>query len=347
VGNLGEVLEAYGGAGEADTPLGTEYKRNAHNDDPIRLKKRPKCNRQYLVESSCGHGNTFWWAKDCGSWRCQACTAWRIETEIEPEIQRAMDWARERGETLKFMTLTWRSSDQGAQPTPAGQRRRKLDRQHLIQAIRRDRKEFFEFMRVPEQHRSGKVHEHWLVVAGYLDGDDLQAQWQKHTRGSSFNVKVNAVAMPCPRCWPGRLAPQEQKAKSRIIPPPGKGECGLCGYSPDWATPEAWDSVKHHVASEMAKYLVKTAESGFSRKLLSRSKGWRERCCRDDDELDRLVDGSELCAECNVVHSWRFLGLVEKLVNNRLEARLVADEGRVYQYGRDGPCNCWGDGAIS
>lgn len=322
------------------TSLGTEYKRNAHNEG-LRLKKRPACRRQYLVESQCGHGNRFWWAKNCGSWRCQACTAWRIEVEIEPEIQQAMDWARERGETLKFITVTWQAQDEGAQPNDAGQRRRKLDRQHLIQAIRRDRGEFFEYMRVPEQHKSGKVHEHWLGVTGYLDENQLQEQWRKHTRGSSFNVKVNAVAMPCPLCWPGRGASRDRKNKSRIVPPPGKGCCEWCGYRPDWGTPGPWGDVKHHVAVEMAKYLVKTAAAGFTRKLLSRSKGWQERC-RVDDECEPAGE-LESCAECGVVHSWRFLGIVEKLVHTRLEARLVLEEGRVYQYGVDGPCYCWSE----
>ena len=52
------------------TSLGTEYKDNAHKTKKVVLKNRPECKRRYLVESSCGHGNSFWWAKNCDSWRC-------------------------------------------------------------------------------------------------------------------------------------------------------------------------------------------------------------------------------------------------------------------------------------
>jgi len=327
--------------------LGTEYKDNAHNTDRLVLKKRPECKRRYLVESFCGHGNSFWWAKNCDSWRCSECTAWRIETEIRPEIRRAILLARRRGETLKFITPTWRSSDLGAQPTPEGKKRRKLDRQHLVQALRRDRGLFFEYARVPEQHKSGKFHEHWLAITDYLNEDGLQDQWLKHTRGSSFNVKVQAVALRCPKCWPGRNADSARKEKSRIIPPPGGGKCRNCGFEPDWLTPSWWEELADQAAAELSKYLVKTAQSGITGKLLSRSKGWRENCQKiDSEEIEEPTsDEPVVCKGCGTVHSWRFIGPLVKLagsiVEHALTARLVMEAGRVYRYGPTGPCGCW------
>ena len=340
---VGEESPAQAGA----SSLGTEYKDNAHKIDGIVLKKRPECKRRYLVESSCGHGNSFWWAKNCNSWKCPECTSWRIETEIKPEIRRAILWARRRGETLKFITPTWRSSDLGAQPTPEGKQRRKLDRQHLVQALRRDRGLFFEYARVPEQHKSGKFHEHWLAVTDYLNEDDLQAQWLKHTRGSSFNVKVQAVALRCPRCWPGRSADAKTKERSRIVPPPGKGECRNCGFEPDWVIPSWWEELADQAAAELSKYLVKTAQSGITGKLLSRSKGWRENCQEiDTEEIDGPTSNEPaVCKGCGVVHSWQFIGPLVKLAGSfeehALTARLVMELNQVYKYGSGGPCECW------
>jgi len=352
-GLVAQYWQAYSGEDSAaqagDAPLGTEYKDNPHNDGKIRLKKRPECKRRYLVESICGHGNAFWWAKNCDSWKCPECTSWRLETEIRPEIRRAILWAKSRGETLKFITPTWRSTDLGAQPTAEGKRRRMLDRQHLVQALRRDRGLFFEYARVPEQHKSGKFHEHWLAVTDYLDEDELQAQWLKHTRGSSFNVKVQAVALRCPKCWPGRDADQARKEKSRIVPPPGSGKCRNCGFRPDWEIPAWWEELAEQAAAELSKYLTKTADSGITGKLLSRSKGWREHCVMVDANLPQnSAEGSGdpvPCDACGVVHSWRFVGPISKLIysvrEEALTARLVDEMGRVHRYGPEGPCGCW------
>ena len=351
---LGEDSPAQAGA----SPLGTEYRDNAHKPSEITLRKRPECKRRHLVESTCGHGNSFWWAKNCDSWKCDACTSWRLETEIKPEIRRAILWAKSRGETLKFITPTWKDTDLGAQPTPEGKQRRKLDRQHLVQHIRRDLGRFFEYARVPEQHKSGKFHEHWLAVADYLDEDQLQAQWMKHTRGSSFNVHVQAVALRCPNCWPGRLATPEQKKASRIVPLPNrrnklgkviswKGGCSNCGFTPDWYLPSWWDEIANQASEEMSKYLVKTAQSGISGKLISRSKGWRDNCQDVEPEpLDGPSTGEPVvCESCDAVHGWNFVGPLLKLAkgfdDDALTARLVLDVDRVYSYGASGPCGCW------
>ena len=349
----GEDSPPQGGA----SPLGTENKDNAHKKEEITLRKRPECKRRYLVESSCGHGNAFWWAKNCDSWKCEACTSWRLETEIKPEIRRAILWARSRGETLKFITPTWQSEDLGAQPTPEGKQRRKLDRQHLVQSIRRDRGKFFEYARVPEQHKSGKFHEHWLAVTDFLDANDLQDQWRKHTRGTSFNVKVQAVALRCPRCWPGRQATQAEKNRCRIVPLPDrrhssgktitwKGDCTNCGFTPDWLIPSWWEELANQAAEELSKYLVKTAKNGISGKLLSRSTGWRDNCQDvEDDQGDTPTGEAVVCESCDAVHGWHFVGPLLKLArgidDDSLTARLVLDVDRVYRYGPSGPCGCW------
>jgi hypothetical protein len=212
--------------------------------------------------------------------------------------------------------------------------------------LRRDRGLFFEYARVPEQHKSRKFHEHWLAVTDFLNEDDLQAQWLKHTRGSSFNVKVQAVALRCPRCWPGRNADAKTKDRSRIVPPPGKGECLNCGFAPDWVIPSWWEELADQAASELSKYLVKTAQSGITGKLLSRSKGWRDECQEiDTNNIDGPSNEPVVCEGCDTVHSWNFIGPLVKLAGSfeeyALTARLVMEVDRVYKYGPTGPCGCW------
>ena len=199
---------------------------------------------------------------------------------------------------------------------------------------------------MPEQHKSGKFHEHWLAVTDFLNEDDLQAQWLKHTRGSSFNVKVQAVALRSPRCWPGRNSDAKTKDRIRIVPPPGKGECLNCGFAPDWVIPSWWEELADQAASELSKYLVKTAQSGITGKLLSRSKGWRDECQGiDTNNIDGPSNEPVVCEGCDTVHSWNFIGPLVKLAGSfeeyALTARLVMEVDTVYKYGPTGPCGCW------
>ena len=128
--------------------------------------------------------------------------------------------ARARGETLKLVTPTYQANDLGAQPTPEGAVRRTLDYQHLAQYIRRDRGEIFEYLRVAESHKSGKIHIHALAVMPFIQQADLSDKWRDFAR-SSFKIDIRAAGMKCPRCYPVKTAPRAEKRRSIIIPPPG------------------------------------------------------------------------------------------------------------------------------
>ena len=55
-----------------------------------------------------------------------------------PDIQMALELAKERCQTLKFLTLTACDGYLGGKPTTEGTNRRRLDFQHLAQWVRRD-----------------------------------------------------------------------------------------------------------------------------------------------------------------------------------------------------------------
>ena len=300
-------------------------------------KPNLKCNCGSVFQQSCGHGNWRWTWAPCDKWSCEPCHRRRIRNEITPEIILALALAEERGETLKFITLTAKDGYLGGEPSREGAKRRRWDFQHLAQRIRRAG-DTFEYLKVAELTKRGRVHTHALVIMPYINQKALSSYWMKIT-GGSYIVDIEAVGMKCPNCWPGRNAPRWRRKQSIIIPPPGKGSCQNCGYEPDDYT-----EVARYAAWEAGKYLGKaldqeTAGESDSAvvnrvKNLMRSKGW--------PKFVRAKKSREACNECGETHKATFVGLAKKLAE---EYPGLTDEvrGLAYYPSQGAPCGCWAD----
>jgi hypothetical protein len=243
--------------------------------------------------------------------------------------------AEERGETLKFITLTAEDGYLGGEPSREGAKRRRWDFQHLAQRIRRAG-DTFEYLKVAELTRRGRVHTHALAIMPYINQKALSAYWKKLT-GGSYIVDIEAVGMKCPNCWPGRKALRWRRKRSMIIPPPGKGSCQNCGYQPDDYT-----EVAKYAAWEAGKYLGKALDQettdeddrGVVKRVknLTRSKGW--------PKFVKEKKPDEVCEECGAAHKTTFVGTVEKLAE---EYPGLPDEMREVAFHPSGgaPCKCW------
>jgi len=357
VGNLADVLGPLGGsaaaplltiaspqmpiAGRLDwfgedssSSLVTRGKGNAH-------KGGVKCESGPLFQEICGDGHWKWRRVPCDKWACEACHRRRFKTELIPEIVKALEWARDLGETLKHVVLTYQSEDVAAAVTPAGAHRRKLDLQHLAQWFRRQGMPF-EYFRVAETHKSGRVHSHLLVIMPYVRQETLSEKWKDFARGS-FRVSINAVGMKCPRCYPGAKASWKDKRRSMIFPPPGKGECSICGYTPDWSQPFTWDEIATASAWEAGKYLSKefVQSDDFTSRVrkLNRSKGWRDRC-----QVIR-EKGGKVCESCGDEHRYVYIGNAGEVSAAFPGVDGAGGEGELLYYPYSGhPCDCWSDG---
>lgn len=315
--------------------LVTKSGTNAHRDPQIPDKKREQCLSPVLFRESCGHGNTRMIAKPCDRWACPPCAAWRVETELCPEVERAFTWAMETGETLKHVVLTWRGDDAGAQPDKDGANRRRLDIQHLAQYFRRDRGVTFEYLRVAETHRRGTVHVHLLAITPYIQQSVLSAKWSDFAR-DAFRVTVQAVGLKCPRCWPVDTASMTmgQKRQRIIVPPPGNCTCGNCGYRVERNLYD-WSGAIKAVVSEMTKYLTKQMATSGVVKKLNRSRGWSKRC-------QNLPVETLACEDCDSIHNYHYYGL-EKAVSGWATAGVPAPLLNVAYYpDGGGECSCWG-----
>lgn len=297
--------ESLGGLQAAPPSLVTEEQGNAHN-----RRKRPDCNNKLIFQEVSGFGGWRWTGKACDRWTCDACYRWRLETELIPEIVRALAWAREKNWTLKFLTLTYSPADFAA-TLEEGKERRRLDLQHLVQSLRRRGYEF-EYLKIVETHKSGKVHLHLLVLCDFIPQELLSDLWERATRGTSRIVHIEAAFQKCPRCWPGPKASKAEKERSKIIPPPGKAECRCCGYKLDWVNHVDGVEAAQGIAAEVSKYLSKELAMRDDKarvKKLTRSKGWAERC-RPKPEDEELA----VCEHCGVRHRFVFVGRLGKLI---------------------------------
>ena len=310
-------------------PLGMDHK-------PTRQNFKCQAGRILQVETACGSWRYLW--MPCNKWSCQKCSYYRLHHELKPEIAEALQWARELGETAKFLTFTWRRGTPGAMPTSEGAKLRTLNLQHIVQWMRR-RYGIFEYLRISESHKSGAVHLHMVAVSAYIPQALLSIRWEKETQGSRI-VDVEAIGMPCPRCWPGHHAPRKEKRASMIVPPPGRGECRRCGYSPDWSLQEPWDEVSHRASQEIAKYLTKATPGTIgTRKCMNRSRAWGKRC-----QVARPDKPGE-CSCCQAVHTVKYVGVEGQLRTFEDTLVRVMLEGNIafYAPGR-GPCDCFGEG---
>jgi len=347
-----EVLRLRDSGGVADavpTSLVTEYGTNADKGPSYRAerrreqralekgsghKKRPECPSPVLFTETCGHGNQRPWLRPCDKWTCRQCCSWRVETELVPELVKGMQWARRMGWTLKFYTLTWRSADVAAGTSKEAARRRRKDLANFVKWFRR-KYGFFEYLRVSENHLSGKVHLHLVVVCPYVAQKELSAQWKVNARGA-FRIDVEAVGIKCPRCYPGPSATRAEKRRSMIIPPPDIGECRCCGLRLEWT---GFTDVDVAVAAskELGKYLSKSVPVTYllgkgRRQPIARSKGWRLECGVEQPDSE----SEPPCSCCNVNHTHSPVGKDDVLRVHYLG--VAEDGGFLWHMGR---CECW------
>lgn len=223
-------------------------KGNSHTGDP--------CSRPVLVKEDCPHGLFRYLPMACRRWVCPACRKRRV-AELIPELTANLDQSRREGQTLKFLTLTWSSTDLAARSDELGRKRRARDLAHLVQGIRRKGLQM-EYLKVPELHRSGAVHLHLVVRMPYIRQAELSEAWRRVARGS-FRVDVRAASARCPACRaagrPGRIVPGRRPA------------CNSCGLRVSSA--EAMKRLVRSIAWEIGKYLGK-APAG----RVTRSRGW-------------------------------------------------------------------------
>jgi len=293
------------------TPKGVGYRTQ---DDG------PACMAGSVFQELCGHGNWRWIWKPCDKWTCDICREHKLFGELVPELLKALAEARRQRVTLKLLTTTWQGRTLGAQPTPEGAERRRLDLQHLIQWFKRQgylpkKGEVF-YLRVSETHRSGKVHLHLYMVLPFVPHAVLKEAWRTITDGS-YVIDLQAVYLKCPRCWVKGQTRAEKKRRS-IVPWPGSGKCSDCGYRV--ADKVAWENVvvgetatktvrsqartasdfkalARGIAAEAGKYLAKDGSEGIKKKL-TRSGSVKRSCSRCGEFMRQGDLGMYRCRSC-------------------------------------------------
>lgn len=290
------------------------------------------CPHTQLFRQYCSHGNHRWLRVPCGRWICPACGVARLHRELHPEIRRALYSAISQGLTLKFLTLTWKATDIGAEHSPSGSKRRQLDLAHLKQTLKRMQVPF-DYLRAPETHRSGKIHIHMLAIVPFLHQTLWSKLWRRHSR-DSFVVDVTPASYKCPRCWNPSITNRRQR-RSRMItylPQKGQAQCPTCSYVA--SAEEAIDATIKSALWEIGKYLVK-APAGH----LSRSKAWR--LFQSPKSPTNKSNGSSVtCKECNEPHVTYRYPEIDAIANHPDEYDVIL-QGGLGPPGPKGPCSCW------
>jgi len=317
-----------------------------------------KCECGRWFQQWCGDGNWVWCWAPGDKWSCPACCKRRMRDELVPEIMLNLAQARSYGWTLKLLTPTWIQGDLGAQPTTVGAKRRADDWAHLMQQIKRNEPRFAEdvspehpqgrpvpYMKVAETHRSGAVHFHALAVIPFIKQEELAASWKIFARGA-FMIDIRAVGIRCDRCWPGRKArPGEtqaqfarRKRRSMIIPFPGTGKCGTCGYRPVVSDEEvAWA-----VANETVKYITKQFGDGWDLggekpNLITKSTTWL-RVPKENSEEGEPGP----CEYCDDYHRTEYVGCAGQVEKDFPGIVGAWDDGLAFYPPGGAPCLCWG-----
>lgn len=288
------------------------------------------CRGGNLFKEVCKHGNWVWKWAPCNSWGCEACRERRVWAELIPQIKARMVEAVGKGRTLKLVTLTWRADDVGAADSRKGRSRRRWDMAHLVQYVRRDRGDSFEYLRVPEYHRSGAVHLHLVADMPFVAQDELSAKWVDFARGS-FKVDIEALGMRCPVCWPGKGAPRSERKRSMIIPPPGKGKCPNCGFEPDKGG--LVNVTALGASQEAGKYLG--GKGGRKPGKVTRSREWL---------LPTRKQIGSYCKGCCDEHSYYYVGGANRVFASHPGIEVLSLLGcRCYPKG-GAACGCFGEG---
>jgi len=305
------------------TSLVKPYSGNAN------IGKHKGCPDSPYFQEICSDGCWQHRRRPCGKWGCDPCREYRIKHELVPEVVEALKWARSLGLTLKFLTLTGAADDILTEASPEGSEARRIHLQKFKQSMIRKGKTF-EYLRVAESHKSGRVHLHLVVVMPYIAQRELEKRW-------GFRVDIKSVGLRCPKCYPGRGASDKAKRRSTIVPPPGKGYCRNCGYTVDWDNPYNVAEVAEIVALEMSKYLTKEASMAGVRKRMNRSRAWGKRCQVKPDKVPVF------CSECADEHAFRFVGPSARIEVDYPGVNVAATAGVAYYPAGGKPCRCWGN----
>jgi hypothetical protein len=295
----------------------------------VNIGKHKGCPDSPYFQEICSDGCWQHRRRPCGKWGCVPCREYRIKHELVPEVVEALKWARSLGLTLKHIILTGAADDILTEASPEGSEARRSGLGKFKQSMTRQGKAF-EYLRVAESHKSGRVHLHLLAVTPYIAQRELQKRW-------GFRAWVSAVGLRCPRCYPGRGASAKAKRLSTIVPPPGKGYCGKCGYTVDWDNPYNWAAVAEIVALEMSKYLTKEASMAGVRKRMNRSRAWGKRCQVKPDKVPVF------CSECADEHAFRFVGPSARIEVDYPGVNVATTAGVAYYPAGGKPCRCWGN----
>jgi len=280
------------------------------------------CMAGTVFQEVCGHGNWRWLRIPCDKWSCDICRRAKLFGQLVPEIFKALTEARRQRLTLKLLTLTWQAQTLGAQPTSKGAKRRGLDQQHLLQWLKRQgylpkKGEVF-FLRIAEAHKSGKIHLHLYIICPLVPHKELKDEWRRITDGSHI-IDLQPVYLKCPHCWVKGQKRAEKKRRS-IVPWPGSGKCGQCGYrvtveaikeavvfegSPGVichttkTTTADLKALAQGIAVEAGKYLAKDGTEGVKKKLTC-SGSVKHYCSQCDGFMKRPENKSDLyfCPSC-------------------------------------------------
>jgi len=273
----------------------------------------PACEQAFILRETCAHGNQRPKLVGCGSWRCEGCRAQRVAHELSPEIRAMAERALVSGRTLKMLTGTFPTSARMSLNSDEGRRARYKHRHAFVQAMRRNHG-VFEYLQVPETHKSGRVHTHMLVDMRYVPQAELQNRW-------GGIIHIEALYVKCPACWtPG--ATNGENRRSRVVLRPDRTARCKNGHSMNYD--QALQRFSIGAAWEVGKYLTKESDVG----RLTRSRRW----------IKALPAPAEQC-KCGA-HDFEFVAKVR----GDAETALALDMWTARLNNGSKPCACFGEG---
>jgi len=165
----------------AHTPLGKNQKEEKEK------KEKNESLPEFIVPCGgwlrelCGHGSVRWAPLKCHQWTCEYCGPGKF-MELQERLQGAYSVAKEKGWTLKFVTLTW--------AVDVSKKQVRLHLAHLVQAIRR-KYGYCEYVKVPEWTKNHRIHLHLAMIMPYIRQKELSGMWRKYA--GAPNVWITAV----------------------------------------------------------------------------------------------------------------------------------------------------------
>lgn len=257
---------------------------------------RSNCTSGPLLQVSCGHGAQKYINIPCHRWRCPDCAVPKLFTDLLPQITRSFLLSANNDATLKFMTFTWIGRDTGAQPSPDGAKRRRLDLAHFSQTMKREHRPWG-YLKVPELHQSGMVHLHAVGLTPFLNQAHFSDMWARHTRGA-FRTDIRAVGFKCPSCWDDSIKDDKLRRQRMVVYTPGKGDCRCRQCSYVASVEDATAATSESSMWELGKYLVKNPAGRLYPNHL-----WRETITQVLQK-NKLDLPSTPCTSCNAVHTF-------------------------------------------